>query len=385
MKRLLLLVCLLLSGTWLAAQTSGPEIGGRFFLDFSTFRADERLDSLFPDQAAGGAEFRVISFHFKGAAAENLDYKVQVALQGGKIRFQDVYLKIKNLPGIGGNLWLGHFPEPLTISSSVSSNYTAFMERNPVSGYMPRRNTGLMYEHSVFKDRLAWQLAAFFDADPSTGNALVVNKNLHYNARLTGMLMNDKEHNRYFMLGAAYSRRHPSNETYTYRPTQSNHLEPHFLSVLSTGVEYVSLPAAQFVLITGPFSLQGEYVNGRIMNKGTAPQVEIPSYYAFASFFLTGEHRNFKGSYSGFGRVKVKKPFSPKDKQWGAWEIAARMGYSHLQSPLITNARSYLREYTFGLNWYLNAHMRVMLNFVYSDVNGKGYEKAGQMRVQVNF
>ena len=379
-------IFLLVSTLWslsLTAQTPGPKIGGRFFLDLSTFQADDSLDIYFPDQAAGGVEFRTVSLHFKGAATENMDYKVQVALQGGKIRFQDVYLKIKNLAGIGGNLWLGHFPEPLTISSSVSSNYTVFMERNPVSGYMPRRNTGLMYEQTAFNNHIAWQLAAFFDADPSTGNALVKDQNIHYNARLTGMLMQDEEHNRYFMLGAAYSRRHPTDGNYLYRPTQSSHLEPHFISGQGTQVESVSLPTAQLMLITGPFSLQGEYVHGRIFYKNTTPLTEIPSYYAFASFFLTGEHRHFKGSYGGFGRVKINKPFSPQKKQWGAWEIAARMGYSHIKDP--ATPLTYLREYTLGLNWYLNSHTRMMFNYVRSDVNGQGFENAGMMRVQVNF
>ncbi len=384
MKKLFFLLFIAWQAWALQAQTNdGPKIGGRFFLDFSTFVADNDLQDLFPEQAAvGGAEFRVLSLHFKGAATENMDYKVQVALHGSRVRLQDVYLRIKDLPGLGGNLWVGHIAEPLTLSSAVSANYTVFMERNPVSGYMPRRNTGLMYEREAFEHRLGLQVGAFFDADAASANAMLVEQNLHYNARLTGLLVSNKPQSKYLLLGAAYSLRHPTAGEYTYRPTQSNHLEPRFLSYQVTNAQYVSLPAIQFVLISGPLSLQGEYVRGNIRTE-TNIDFEIPSYYAFVSYFLTGEHRNYKSSYGGFGRVKVNKAFSPANKQWGAWEIAARMGYSHIQS--LGLQRSYLREYTLGLNWYLNNHTRMMFNYVLSDVNGQGREHAGMMRMQVNF
>ncbi len=365
------------------AQTTTSSFGGRFFLDFSSFKASDSLATDFPEQGIGGVEFRMLSFHVKGRAGKKLLYKTQLAFQGGRIRLQDIYLKVSALPIVDGSMYVGHFAEPLTLSSQVSFNNTVFMERHAVSGYMPRRNTGLMYERLFAREHLGLQAAVFFDADGSTGNALLFNQNLHHNLRLSGLLIKKPEKNHWLALGLAWSQRHPTNGSYTFRPTQSSHLEPKWLSYGTEQVNSIGLAAAQLVLIAGPFSFQSEYVKGRIHRFGGLVPVDIPSYYAFISFFITGEHRNFRGLNKGFGRPKVKKPFAPEKGQWGAWEIALRAEQSEIFLP--ENNRTYLLEYTLGINAYFNSRFRLMLNYVLSDINGTGREQAGMLRLQLNY
>ncbi|GEM_PF-3208670 len=373
----------LLWGSLLSAQTTGPQFGGRFFLDFSSFSLDDSLEMRFPEQGTGGVEFRMISFHAKGKAGKNLSYKAQIAIQNGNIRLQDVYLKVRDLPGLGGALYLGHFPEPLTLSSQVSFNHAVFMERHAVSGYMPRRNTGLMYERLFLHEHLGLQAAVFFDTDGTTGKAMLINQNLHRNVRLSGLLIKRPEKQLWLLAGLAYSQRRPSKGNYTFRPTQSNHLEPKLLSYSVEQVQRVELPTAQLLLIAGPFSAQAEYVKGSIDKLDNPDLIAVPSFYGLLSFFLTGEHRRFKNLNAGLGHPKIKKPFDPKKGQWGAWEIAVRAEQSEIA--LSESDRTYLREYTMGLNVYFNSQFRLMLNYVLSDVNGRGREQAGMLRLQLNY
>jgi len=64
-------------------------------------------------------------------------------------------------------------------------------------------------------------------------------------------------------------------------------------------------------LVMGPFSLQGEYIRVDVdTSTGTDPA--FSGYYAYASWFLTGESRPY--AEGKFNRVKAD----------GAWELAVR-------------------------------------------------------------
>ena len=47
-------------------------------------------------------------------------------------------------------------------------------------------------------------------------------------------------------------------------------------------------------------------------------------WYVDASWFITGETRNYEAEEGIFGRTKVKKPVFRRQRGWGAWQIAGR-------------------------------------------------------------
>lgn len=91
------------------------------------------------------------------------------------------------------------------------------------------------------------------------------------------------------------------------------------------------------------------------------PNEHFTGYYAYASYFLTGETRPFRGG--NFDRVR---PFKELGKDGlGAFELAVR--YDHLDlenTPVLARAGNDANSFTLGLNWYFNPFAKLMFNWV---------------------
>lgn len=151
------------------------------------------------------------------------------------------------------------------------------------------------------------------------------------------------------------------------------------------------------------FFLAGEYYSWSIdratscasgCSAGADP--EFDGYYIEASYILTGETKSYK-SYGTSNAVgiwaapKVKHPVGGGG--WGAWEVAARYsvldlnfneGAAGVEAPTGGIRGGEQSILTFGLNWYLNANLRMMLDYALVDVerlNSAGSEKGQDLSI----
>jgi len=129
-----------------------------------------------------------------------------------------------------------------------------------------------------------------------------------------------------------------------------------------TGAKDATFLGAETALVYGPFSLQGEYGRVAINRFGIAPTVRFDGFYAFGSWFLTGESRSFKGG--SVDRLKPFNDFDPAAGKWGAVELLVRYDQLDLTdrdlSPLARKATSW----TGGINWYLNPNTKFIVNYI---------------------
>jgi phosphate-selective porin OprO/OprP len=106
-----------------------------------------------------------------------------------------------------------------------------------------------------------------------------------------------------------------------------------------------------------------------------------------ASYILTGEHKSFTSP-------TPRKAFDPKNRGWGAWEVAARVSDFSAERGLYnygfaTPAQSprRAREWVGGVNWYLNRLLRISAD--YGNTNFASVSRATErvviVRLQVNF
>jgi phosphate-selective porin OprO/OprP len=144
---------------------------------------------------------------------------------------------------------------------------------------------------------------------------------------------------------------------------------------------------------SGPVTIQSEatYLE---LDRADGRTSDLWGAYVHGSWFLTGERRPYDRDFGVFRRVLPYENFwlvpTPRGAEagLGAWEVAAR--WSHLS--FVDFGDQYLHDLTVGINWYWNAHSRVMLNwihpFAHNSTVGQLVDSQGDIiaaRMQVDF
>ncbi|MDK1030696.1 MAG: porin [Planctomycetia bacterium] len=302
---------------------------------------------------------------------------MQFDFAGGTAVLKDAYIGIKGLPV--GYLKIGHFNEPFSMNLLISSKYITFMERaSPTDGvFAPGRNTGVQLSNTCFGERATWAIGVFRDTgstgmDTTDGGHAVT-------GRVTALPIYRDKGRKLLHVGLAGSYR-DTNKTTTYAARPEMHLAPKFMSTGSLSPSSVSLLGGEVAAVYGPWSAQAEVIWSSASGVGSSGN--FYGYYGQLSYFLTGEHRPYKKSTGLFSRVKPKKNFG-KDGGRGAWEVAGRYSFLDLSDAGIAGGQ--LRDFTLGLNWYLNPNTRIMWNYVHAELLGIGYADLAGMRVQIDF
>ncbi|MBT3611465.1 MAG: hypothetical protein HN522_00800 [Flavobacteriales bacterium] len=367
-KGILVLSAALLTFVNINAQAPDKEIefGGRIMYDMAVW-GDSTMDNT-------GTEFRRVRFYNSGKLYENVKYKLQLDFSGGKISFKDVWMELSELP-FNGNIRVGHFKEPLRLEALTSSKYITFIERGLPISMSPARNTGAMY-YTTFGKKISLQTGVFREGD-NFGNDKESTNNINITSRITYLAMNDGD--KLLHLGASNSIRKNSSHSYGFSSRAENHLGNKLISVDFENIEKTNVLGGEIAYVNNSLSVQAEYLQTTIMGE---TETELSSYYGQISYFLTGESRPYKGSLDGFSRVKPNNNYGSGGK--GAIELVARTSSMDLTAA----NQGTLNDITLGLNWYLNPHTRVMLNYVMGKMTNETEvitENAVIMRIQLDF
>ena len=142
-----------------------------------------------------------------------------------------------------------------------------------------------------------------------------------------------------------------------------------FVDTGDINAESANLFNPELAIVYGPFSFQAEYTYADIDLKRSADNdPRFTGFYAYGSYYLTGENRNYRRKEGVFDRTEPNKNFhwgSGEGK--GAVELAARYSELDLSDEGIEGGR--LQDITAGINWYLNPNTRVTLNYVHASVD----------------
>jgi phosphate-selective porin OprO/OprP len=147
-------------------------------------------------------------------------------------------------------------------------------------------------------------------------------------------------------------------------------------------------------------SVQGEYAQLKADIPISIANVS-PTYngwYVDASWFITGEMRNYEADMGEFGRPKVKNPVYNGSGGWGAWQLAGRYDTIDLsdKAAAITNFGVVTcsecgeqKTWIVALNWWLTDYTALKFQYSESDIKGgvnSGAEIKGfGMRAQVDW
>lgn len=383
-------------------------VGLKLSHDWAWFNQDRELESWVGDEQ-DGTGFRHARLVVSGQLHSDFKYQMEIDFAGetgeDTPKFRDVYFEYGALP-YGGDrnltLRIGHFKEPLGLDELNGSMDRQFQENPLLDVFMPSRNAGVMLTDALLgqakSERLTWSVGVFKETDdvPSS-NESDEDQGYAVTARVTGLPYYAQEGRRLIHLGAAYSHRNPDGARLSYglrpetrlarfRYADPNNL-PEFFRLTDARADDVDLLGLELASVFGPFSFQGEYVLSSVETT-FGGDLEYSGYYAQAMYLLTGEHRPYSHASARFGSPAPDRPFSLRSGQRGpgAWELGLRYGAVDLSDSPVTGGEH--SSLTFGLNWYLNANLRMSWNYILNEVDHPFYDgdfQSFQTRVQLDF
>jgi phosphate-selective porin OprO/OprP len=378
------------------------KLSGFFHLDAGFFDQDETSRATLGD-IQNGVGFRRARLQALGSVAEFTNYSVEMDFAtAGRPSFFDVWLEQTNLP-IVGNVRIGHFRQPFTMTSYTSVRQLVFLERPlPFQAFDPFRRTGIMAYDTTENKNTAWQYSVYRTGgfneaplgDSRFGTDIGDAGGYSFATRGTHLLWYDEPSEGRYLLhiggNAAYSR-NTKNDFSPDTPFYQARTIPEFFvgdpaggGNVAVGTPFFAdtgrIPSEQFMIYGaelagqyGPTYFQSEYLLTTVDQIG-GPTLFYDGAYIHGGYFLTGEHRSYNRTFGAFDRVVPFEDFFSVGRGFcglGAWEVAARLSYVNLNDPNAvaipaTGARpGRMVDSTFGLNWYLNAHTRMQFNWIH--------------------
>lgn len=303
----------------------------------------------------------------------------------------DLWWQFREVPVVK-NIKIGLQKEPIGMEHLTSSRYLDFLERSYNQDlYTGPFNNGFTPGIAILtnfgeEDEGLIHAGIFKDTDTSPTGIFAyggsANPGFNYDARISYLLWNDCEGRDLLHVGASYSHRDPLNDAIRIRSRGSLRNGPGSLNPLyvDTGNFFATnqeLAGAELSWVLGSFQMQAEYIVSVCTDARSAlsggtdyGNYTTNGYYIMASYFLTGEHREYDKKAGSFGRVvpRTNAALFPSDcsgPKWGAWQILARFADARLNDNGLLGGMT--RDYTIGVNWFLNPNMKIQANFVLAD------------------
>lgn len=345
------------------------KVGGFAQVDAGVFN-DDRRDH--PD----GVNVRRARLSASGNITKDFKYKIENDFANNGSTLTDVYLEYVGLAP--ASIMVGQFKEPFGLETLTSDLFTTFIERALPAAFSPDRRIGVAISGYGDSAIGKWTATGGFFGSATSSPTTTDDEAKDYTARLTLAPFADKGEVLHF--GVAGSHRVPDAGADSFRfqsrpetsLTSSTAVGGRSLSVDTgtiSGVDDVNLVGLEASGVYGPFSLQGEYVTADV-NRMTLADVSFDSYYVEASYFLTGESRNYNAKQAKFDRVTPNDPFSFSKGGWGAWQVAARLSEMDLTDGPVLGGE--MQDLTFGIRWYPQAHVGVLANYIRVNTDSNG-------------
>ena len=351
------------------------KFGGRVQADTAFISLDGDLEDEFeladidPNEGSG-VQFRRARLAFEGTVYERATFKAEYDFATeGDVGFRDVYMGLLNL-GPVGETRVGYFKEPFLLQEATSSNYITFMERGLPSVFFPGRQMGGMVSGNLLENRALWQVGGFRVTDEE-GFAFDSwgDESMDIATRLVGVPLYAAEGAQVIHVGAGYIHRF-LDDSLRLRSRPESNLAQRFVDTQNSFAAGGDVPAnnsdilnLELAGVWGPFSAQTEWTGNWVQGDHGQGDVDFWGTYVEASWFLTGEHRNYDLGKGRFGRIKPKANFDPADGGWGAWELVARFSYSDLDDDGVQGGTFW--RITPVVNWHLTDNIRYELTYGY--------------------
>lgn len=326
------------------------EIGARIHMDAAMYDKDVSVHN-------DGTELRRVTVDFAGDIGPDWDYKIQYDFtKTGAAGISHAWIEYLGFDWF--SLRLGHVKEPFSLDNMGSSNNTTFIERGlPYDAFVEGRNLGLRF-HTRGRN---WSFEAGAFGKGEDGPDDNHDEGAGVSARLTYVPILENRH--ILHLGGSVSYRATgSDDILRFRARPESHVTD--TRLVDTGnflADDFTRLGAELAYINGPFAVLGEYMQVNVdRGRRGRPGLGFNGYYAEASWFLTGESMDYRGTRGTIGRVT---PFRYLGYDgWGALQLAARISHVDLTDSDINGGVE--DNMTLGINWYPLPYLRFSADYI---------------------
>jgi phosphate-selective porin OprO/OprP len=306
-------------------------------------------------------------------------------------QIQDAYLNYRYNPAL--QIQGGKFKGPVGLEQLQADRDVLFNERALPTDLVPNRDLGFELHGDLFKGVASYAAGIFNGVGDARNSSLsAYQDNKAFEGRVFFQPFRSTSVTALqglgFGLGGSYQRDQGTNtlslpsttggtlggyatvgqqQFFAYNPTNR--------SVVADGQHWRLSPQGYYYY--GPFSLLGEYVisDQEVSLAGAGPKTSAflanTSWQIQGGWVLTGEDATY-------GSIVPRQSFDPRNGGWGAFQVVARfseLDIDHAAFPLFadptTSAHS-AKEWSVGLNWYLNRNVKVSTSFSHTDFDGGG-------------
>lgn len=360
-------------------------VGGRLHYDVAFTSHSKELDSI-AGTPKDNLEVRRARLSFGGTIHSAIKYEFEFTF-GEQIRFADLYLAFLKFPFFE-QVTAGHFREPFGMEENTSSNSTVFMERSLTSAFAPGRNAGIMVQKPFLNKKLRVYAGAF-----RITNSLGADTESEGKHSITGRAayvpILDSVSNKALHIGFATNHYSPLKRTYQLNVENETHTGGAYIkSGEINDVTSLTNIGTELGYTYRRFSFQSEYMHSfvnlsRIQDSITIDRTrDFNSYYATASYFVGNGKRTYSEAGNRFSSISVDQK-NPNRPYKGAWEVAVRFSRIFLKESIMEIKK--MSDITFGINWYYSPNIRIMLNYIVSQIQDKYKANAFQLRLQAVF
>lgn len=364
-------------GKWvdLSSEKWNVRMGGHVQLDYINWpRSDPDIIG-----ESDYFEFRRIRLTADGAGYGVFDFRLQMTLEPENATevtpnvlqpsVKDAYLSMNEIPYVG-RFRVGNFFVPFGLEQVTNDTQGVFLERSiPTQGvFTADREVGVAAYNVNDAKNFTWTYGMFIDS-VNEGLKLRFDRNLGY--RLSGRLTylpyyDEPSEGRYLVhtgVGVLYTDDGDNQVRFRARP--EIHQGPFLIDSGILLSDTNTIGNLELAVVWGRLTVQSEAYLCNVNFLGGESRL-LDGAYVHASYFLTGENRQYErfGQHGAqFTRPKIFTNFFlvPGGHGWGAWEFKTR--WARLNENSIH--RGQYNDLTVGLNWYWSDRMRLMFDWIH--------------------
>jgi phosphate-selective porin OprO/OprP len=335
---------------WKGADGSSFKITGLVMLDYVA-QDVERIAPL-ADVDAQNSRLRLGRLSVEGTYTKQWAYRAEFSAKESQTQWDDLWLEYRPTETTG--VKLGHF-KTLSLENMTSERYMTFMERG---AFADLTDTGRVLTLAGRANGERWSATAALLGDDINAADVGGSERVGAAARATFAPILT-ETTAAHLGGWVRGRDAKDGPALAYRMRPNTASGARYVDAGSIG-ESDRTWAVEGALVHRSLSVQAEWAELDV-DLAAGGGAEAQTGYVFASWFVTGESRNYDAAKGQFGGTKVKHPTT--DGGFGALELAARYEVADVSDVGVGALRGEQRSWTVGANWHPINNVRVMVNY----------------------